>query len=40
MVVEAPSEVAAPDLSSEESRNPEDLLAVGPVDAPVVERRA
>ena len=35
VVVEAPSEVAAPDLSSEESRNPEDLLAEGPVDAPV-----
>lgn len=35
VVVEAPSEVAAPDLSSEESRDPADLLAEGPVDAPV-----
>lgn len=34
--VEHPQEVAAPDLSSEESRDPDDLLAEGPVDAPVV----
>lgn len=33
---EAPSEVAQPDLSSEEARDPDDLLAEGPVDAPVV----
>lgn len=31
----APTELAAPDLSSEESRDPDDLLAEGPVDAPV-----
>ncbi|MGO2755964.1 DsbA family protein [Brachybacterium alimentarium] len=31
-----PSEVAVPDLSDAESRDPEDLLADGPVDAPVV----
>lgn len=34
--VEGPSEVAQPDLSSEETRDPDDLLAEGPVDAPVV----
>lgn len=33
---EAPSEVALPDLSGEERRDPDDLLAEGPVDAPVV----
>lgn len=31
-----PSEVALPDLSDAEARDPEDLLAEGPVDAPVV----
>lgn len=31
-----PSEVAQPDLSEEEGRDPDDLLAEGPVDAPVV----
>lgn len=31
-----PSEVARPDLSSAESRDPQDPLADGPVDAPVV----
>lgn len=31
----APTELAAPDLSSEEGRDPDDLLAEGPVDAPV-----
>lgn len=31
-----PSEVAAPDLSAQESRDPDDLLAEGPGDAPVV----
>lgn len=30
-----PSEVATPDLSAQESRDPDDLLAEGPVDAPV-----
>ena len=34
--VEHPDSVAAPDLSSEETRDPEDLVAEGPVDAPVV----
>src|SRR5699024_8907535 len=34
--VENPESVAAPDLSSEEGRDPDDLLAEGPVDAPVV----
>ncbi|MGY5764791.1 DsbA family protein [Brachybacterium sp. DNPG3] len=34
-VVVGPSELAQPDLSSEESRDPDDLLAEGPVDAPV-----
>src|SRR5690625_563413 len=34
--VEHPDSVAAPDLSSEESRDPDDLVAEGPVDAPVV----
>lgn len=34
--VEHPSSVAAPDLSSEETRDPDDLMAMGPVDAPVV----
>ncbi|MBE9405180.1 thioredoxin domain-containing protein [Brachybacterium sp. Marseille-Q2903] len=34
--IEHPSEVAAPDLSGQESRDPDDLLAEGPVDAPVV----
>lgn len=33
--VEHPDSVATPDLSSEEARDPDDLLAVGPVDAPV-----
>lgn len=31
-----PSEVAQPDLSAEEGRDPDDLLAEGPVDADVV----
>lgn len=31
-----PSAVALPDLGAQEARDPEDLLAVGPVDAPVV----
>src|SRR5690625_5575729 len=35
-VAEHPSEVAQPDLSHEEARDPDDLLAEGPVDAPVV----
>ena len=34
--VEHPDEVALPDLSDEEARDPDDLLAEGPVDAPVV----
>src|SRR5699024_305174 len=34
--VEHPESVAAPDLSSEEGRDPDDLLAEGPADAPVV----
>ena len=34
--VENPESVAAPDLSSEEGRDPDDLLAEGPADAPVV----
>lgn len=34
--VEHPDEVALPDLSDQESRDPDDLLAEGPVDAPVV----
>src|SRR5690625_842136 len=34
--VEHPDSVAAPDLSSEETRDPDDLVAEGPVDAPVV----
>lgn len=34
--IEHPAEVAVPDLSSQESRDPDDLLAEGPVDAPVV----
>lgn len=34
--VEHPDSVAAPDLSDEESRDPDDLVAEGPVDAPVV----
>jgi len=34
--VEHPEEVAAPDLSGEEARDPDDLMAMGPVDAPVV----
>ena len=33
--VEHPDEVAQPDLSDEEARDPDDLLAEGPVDAPV-----
>lgn len=33
--IEHPDTVAAPDLSSEEGRDPDDLLAEGPVDAPV-----
>lgn len=33
--VEHPDSVALPDLSSQEGRDPEDLLAEGPVDAPV-----
>lgn len=33
--IEHPSEVAQPDLSHEEARDPDDLLAEGPVDAPV-----
>src|SRR5699024_2543725 len=35
-VAEHPSEVAQPDLSHEVARDPDDLLAEGPVDAPVV----
>ena len=34
--VENPESVAAPDLSSEEGRDPDDLLAEGPATAPVV----
>ena len=34
--VEHPDQVAQPDLSEEEARDPDDLLAEGPVDAPVV----
>ena len=34
--VEHPSSVAVPDLSEEEARDEDDLLAEGPVDAPVV----
>lgn len=34
--IEHPQSVAAPDLSSQEGRDPDDLLAEGPVDAPVV----
>ena len=34
--VEHPGEVALPDLSDQESRDPDDVLAEGPVDAPVV----
>lgn len=34
--LEHPSEVALPDLSSEVTRDADDLLAEGPVDAPVV----
>lgn len=33
--IEHPSEVAQPDLSGEEAREPDDLLAEGPADAPV-----
>lgn len=34
--IEHPSALAVPDLSDQEARDPEDLLAEGPVDAPVV----
>ena len=34
--IEHPSALAVPDLSAQESRDPDDLLAEGPVDAPVV----
>lgn len=34
--IEHPDTVAEPDLSSEEARDPDDLMAMGEVDAPVV----